>query len=110
MIALVSDFLAPLDRLERNLVALTAGGHELSVFQVLDPVELNLGLEKASVFEDIESSRTLYIDPAAARVAYVKKLDAHSLASLYLRSQQAATLDVLLLPRYRRSMPASCQS
>jgi uncharacterized protein (DUF58 family) len=77
MVALMSDFLAPLDRLERNLIALTAGRHEVSVFQVLDPVELNLGLEKASLFEDIESQRTIYIDPAAARDAYMKKLEAH---------------------------------
>ncbi len=34
LVALVSDFLAPLDRLERNLIALTAGGHEVNVFHV----------------------------------------------------------------------------
>src|SRR3954471_5584427 len=28
LVSLVSDFFAPLDRLERNLIALTAGGHE----------------------------------------------------------------------------------
>jgi uncharacterized protein (DUF58 family) len=77
MVVFISDFLAPLDRLERNLIALTAGGHEVSVFQILDPVELNLGLEQASLFEDIESARTLYIDPASARNAYMKKLEAH---------------------------------
>lgn len=77
MIVMLSDFLAPLDRLEKNLIALTAGGHEVSIFQVLDPVELNLGLEGATLFEDIESQRQIYIDPAAAREAYVKKLDAH---------------------------------
>lgn len=80
MVALVSDFLAPVERLERNLIALTAGGHEVSIFQVLDPVELNLGLEHPSLFEDIESARTIYIDPAAARDAYMKKLDAHNAA------------------------------
>ena len=80
LVALVSDFLAPLDRLERNLLALTACGHEISVFQVLDPAELNLGVDQASLFEDIESGRTLYIDPAAARADYVKKLDEHCAA------------------------------
>ncbi len=80
LVALVSDFLAPLDRLERNLIALTAGGHEVNVFHVLDPAELNLGLDQPALFEDVESSRTLYIDPAAARAEYVKKLDAHCAA------------------------------
>ena len=77
MVALISDFLAPLDRLERNLISLTAGGHEVNVFQVLDPAELNLGLERPALFEDVESARQLYIDPAMARGAYVKKLEAH---------------------------------
>jgi uncharacterized protein (DUF58 family) len=77
MVALISDFLAPLDRLERNLVSLSAGGHDLNVFHVLDLVELNLGLEQASLFEDIESERRVYIDPALARKAYVEKLQAH---------------------------------
>jgi uncharacterized protein (DUF58 family) len=80
MVVLISDFLAPLDRLERNLVALTACGHETTIFQVLDPAEIGLGLEKASLFEDGESARTLYIDPAAARAGYVKKFEAHGAA------------------------------
>ena len=78
LVVFVSDFLAPLDRLERNLIALTAGGHEVVVFQVLDPAELNLGLEQAALFVDAESARTLYIDPAAARAAYTQKLAAHN--------------------------------
>ncbi len=80
LVALISDFLAPLDRLERNLQALTACGHEVSVFQVLDPAELNLGLDQAALFEDVESGRTLYIDPAAARAGYTQKLEAHCAA------------------------------
>lgn len=77
LVAFISDFLAPLDRLERNLLALTACGHEVNVFQVLDPAELNLGLERPVMVEDLESARTLYIDPAAARADYVRKLQEH---------------------------------
>ncbi len=77
LVALVSDFLVPIDQLERRLVALGACGHEVSIFQVLDPVELNLGLEQPSMFEDAETGRTLYLDPAAARAGYVKKLGEH---------------------------------
>jgi len=80
LVALVSDFLAPVDRFERNLIGLTAGGHEVNVFQVLDPVELNLGLELPSLFEDIESEQKIYIDPDAARAAYMEKLQAHNAA------------------------------
>ena len=82
MVVLISDFLAPLDRLERNLVALVACGHEVTIFQVLDPVELNLGLDQPALFEDVESARTIYIDPAAARAEYVRKFEAHCAALL----------------------------
>lgn len=77
LVILISDFLAPLDRLERDLLTLTACGHEVTVFQVLDPAEQNLGVDKAALFEDVESGRTLYLDPAVARAGYVKKLQAH---------------------------------
>jgi uncharacterized protein (DUF58 family) len=80
LVALLSDFLAPIDRLERNLIALTACGHEVNVFHIIDPAELNLGINAPALFEDVESSRTLYIDPAAARSAYVKKFEAHRAA------------------------------
>ena len=80
MVVFVSDFLAPLERMERNLLALTACGHEVNVFQVLDPAELNLGLEQPALFEDLESGRTVYLDPATARAGYVKKLEEHCAA------------------------------
>lgn len=77
MVALLSDFLAPLDRLERNLIALTACGHEVTVFHVVDPTELNLGLNAPALFEDVESARKIYIDPEVARASYMKKFQAH---------------------------------
>jgi uncharacterized protein (DUF58 family) len=80
MVVLVSDFLAPLDRLERNLAALAACGHEVTLFQVLDPAELTLGLDQPALFEDVESARTLYIDPAVARPGYLQKFAAHNAA------------------------------
>lgn len=80
MVALISDFLAPLDRLERNLLTLTACGHEVSIFQVLDPAELNLGFEQPALIEDLESGRTVYLDPAVARAGYMQKMAAHTAA------------------------------
>jgi uncharacterized protein (DUF58 family) len=79
LVVLLSDFLAPLEKLERNLVALTACGHEVTVFQVLDPAEIDLGLlAQPAVFEDAETARTLYIDPALAREDYRRKFEAHA--------------------------------
>lgn len=80
MLVYASDFLAPIDRLERSLIALTACGHEVSIFQVLDPSELTFAFEQASMFEDVESRRAIYIDPVAARRQYVPKFEAHCAA------------------------------
>jgi len=74
---LVSDFLTRLDRLEPELIALAACGHEVIVFQILDPAELSFDFQKASMFEDVESGKTLFIDPSAARKEYLRKLEAH---------------------------------
>ena len=78
LVVLISDFLAPLERLERDLLALTAAGHEVALFQVLDPAEGVLGLEQAALFEDAETGRTLYVDPAQAREGYVRRFREHA--------------------------------
>jgi uncharacterized protein (DUF58 family) len=80
LMVLISDFLAPLQHLEPELSALTACGHDVIAFQILDPAELTLNLEPASVFEDVESGRTLFIDPATARKGYLRRLEAHCAA------------------------------
>lgn len=80
LMVLLSDFLVPLDRLEPELTTLTACGHEVLVFQVLDPAELTFNFAAAALFEDAESGRTLFIDPAAARQEYLHQLEAHCAA------------------------------
>jgi uncharacterized protein (DUF58 family) len=67
LVVLISDFLTPLG----------ACGHEVVVFQVLDPAELSFSFDAATIFEDMESQRTLYIDPRAARKEYLRKLESH---------------------------------
>jgi uncharacterized protein (DUF58 family) len=77
IVAIISDFLTPIERLEPDLMALAACGHELVVFQVLDPAELSFEFGKAAIFEDVESGKTFFIDPSAARKDYLKKFEAH---------------------------------
>jgi uncharacterized protein (DUF58 family) len=77
LIVLISDFLAPLHQLEAPLMALTASGHEVVLFQVLDPAETNFSFDRVSQFEDMESGRMLFVDPAVARRDYLKKLEDH---------------------------------
>lgn len=78
LVVLISDLLAPPANLEKELAALCARRHELIVFQVLDPAELSFNFGQSSLFEDAESRRLLYIDPAVARRDYLQKLEAHN--------------------------------
>jgi uncharacterized protein (DUF58 family) len=77
LVILLSDFLAPLDRLDRALLELAAGGHEIVVFHLLDPAEVSFDFAAPAVFEDLESGRTLQLDPVAARPGYQQRLEAH---------------------------------
>ncbi len=77
LMILISDLLVPLEPLERNLTALTACGHEVVVFQVLDPAELAFGFDRAVTFRDLESGRDLFLDPVRVRESYRANLEAH---------------------------------
>ncbi len=76
-IVLLSDLLAPIDDLERQIGYLAAARHEIAVFQFLDPRELDFDFDKATHFRDKESGRDLFIDPAAAKAGYLGRLNAH---------------------------------
>jgi uncharacterized protein (DUF58 family) len=78
IMVLVSDLLASIDTLESNLTVLTACGHEVLLFHLLDPAELNFGFDRAAQFYDLESGRDLYIEPALARKEYHRKLEKHN--------------------------------
>jgi uncharacterized protein (DUF58 family) len=77
LLVLISDFLAPLERLEQAFSLLRAWGHEVEVFQVLDPAETTFDFATPAVFEDVESGRTLFLDPQAARAGYAERFAAH---------------------------------
>lgn len=77
MLVLISDLLAPLDELQTRLGFFRARGHEVVVFQVLDPSEMTLSFEQPTLFQDLETGREVYVDPAATRADYQSRLEAH---------------------------------
>jgi uncharacterized protein (DUF58 family) len=78
LVVLISDLLAPVNELEPSLGRLTAAGHEVILFQVLDPNELAFDFHNAMLFQDVESGRDLYLDPDAVRTDYQRGLAEHS--------------------------------
>ncbi len=77
MICLVSDLLAPVETLERQLALLGAMGHDLVLFHVMDRAEIDFSFDKAAHFRDAETGAERFVDPAAARATYLENLQAH---------------------------------
>jgi uncharacterized protein (DUF58 family) len=74
---LISDLLAPAETLEAPLALLTAARHEVVVFQVLDPAELEFSFDTAARFQDLETGRDLFLEPTLARADYQRRLGEH---------------------------------
>ena len=66
-----------IDKLELDLNYLRTNGHDVVLFHVLDPEELNFNFNTPALFEDIESGKTFYVDPPAAQKDYSDKMQKH---------------------------------
>lgn len=77
LIVLISDFLAPVETLAKQLGLLRALGHEVILFRILDPREVDFGFAEPAIFEDAETGRDLYVDPAEVRREYTARFAAH---------------------------------
>ena len=77
LIILISDMLTSIERLEPELAYLCTGGHDVVVFHILDPAELNFDFDSPALFQDMESLRNMYVDPSDAQKSYKRMLDKH---------------------------------
>ncbi len=77
LVVLISDLLAPIETLQTHLGYLRSRGHEVVVFRVLDPAEVDFQFDKPAMFHDLESGRELYVDPVAAREEYLRRFGEH---------------------------------
>jgi uncharacterized protein (DUF58 family) len=80
LVVLLSDLLAPSDHLETRLGYLRSRGHEVLIVRVLDPAEVAFPFAEAVQFEDLESGRQLYVDPASIRERYLRQFGEHAAA------------------------------
>ncbi len=77
LICLISDLLAPVEKLERQLALLGAMGHDVVLFHVMDRAEIDFRFDKAAHFRDAETGMERFIDPASAREVYLNRLNVH---------------------------------
>lgn len=94
LVVFVSDFLADVSHLQRDLGYLRSLGHDVILLRVLDPAERALNLDQAVMFQDMETGRQIYVDPAAAAKDYQKRFNEHETQII----QACANLGVSYLP------------
>ena len=70
LIVLLSDLLDDEDRILRALAHFRKQHHDVIVFQVLDPAEIDLSFERSTIFEDLETNERMPCDPKAIATAY----------------------------------------
>jgi len=87
LIIIVSDFLVPTDSLRVPLSMLRARRHEVVLLRVLDPTEVTLDLEKASMLEDLETGQEIYVDPNVTKATYQAKFRKHEESLIELAGQ-----------------------
>jgi uncharacterized protein (DUF58 family) len=76
----ISDLLAPIESVQQNLGYLRSRGHEVVVLRVLDPAEIDFQLDGATMLQDLESGREMFIDPEVAAADYRARFAEHEQA------------------------------
>jgi uncharacterized protein (DUF58 family) len=81
LVAVISDLYCDPAAMTRAVQPLAARGHDIMIFQLLDPHEIEPQWRDAVVLEDIETKQQLNISPDYLEGTYRERLQAH-LASL----------------------------
>jgi uncharacterized protein (DUF58 family) len=74
LIVVLSDFFDDLKGIAQGLRHLRYKKHELMVFQVLDPLEIDFPFEDVTLFKGLEEAGELLTEPRALREGYLEQL------------------------------------
>ena len=77
VIAVVSDLLVDPETTLHGLATLRHAGHDVLVFHVHDPAEIDFPFRKLTRFRDLEGSRRVVTDPRTIRTAYRREFSAY---------------------------------
>jgi hypothetical protein len=76
-VIVISDLLRPAEGILRGLRHLEHDGHDVTVIHVLDPGELDLGLEGLAEIRELETGRRLLVDAGDMRESYRRAVERH---------------------------------
>ena len=74
LIVILSDFFDDLDSIKQGLRHLRYRKHEIMVFQILDPSEIEFPFEDVTLFKGLEELGELLTEPRALRDGYLQQL------------------------------------
>jgi uncharacterized protein (DUF58 family) len=77
ILVLISDFYEEPDRIMDSVLPLRARGHDVIVFHVLDPAELDFPFQDPSGFEDMETAQQIPVIPDRLRDDYRRLVREH---------------------------------
>jgi uncharacterized protein (DUF58 family) len=95
LVVLISDLLDDPDRVVRALKHFQFRGTDVIVFHVLDPDEIEFPFERATRFEDLETSEEVMAVPSVVREHYLAEMNA--LIERYRRDLGACGIDYCLI-------------
>ncbi len=74
VIVIISDFFDDIASIQKGLRRLRYKKHELIVFQLLDPAEIDFPFEDVTMFKGMEEAGELLTEPRALREGYLEQL------------------------------------
>ncbi|MEO6434880.1 MAG: DUF58 domain-containing protein [Tepidisphaeraceae bacterium] len=75
LVVVLSDFFDDIDGIKQGLRHLRYKKHEIMVFQVLDPTEIEFPFEDVTLFKGLEAMGELLTEPRALREGYLEQLN-----------------------------------
>jgi len=75
LVVIVSDLIDDPDETLKSIRMLSAQKHDVVVFHVSDPSELEFNFEGSTLFIDIETGEELEVDPEAVRETYRERME-----------------------------------
>jgi hypothetical protein len=70
LVVIISDLFDDLDRVQKALAHFRRRKHDVIVYQVLDPAEIEFPFHDVGNFEDLETGERVMTDPREIRGAY----------------------------------------
>lgn len=95
LVVVLSDLLTDPEEATRALLSFKHQEHEVVVFHILDPMELELEMRQEALFRDMETGETVHTAPWEIRQDYVKSV--REMIETYRRELRGAHVDYQLV-------------